>query len=217
MVTTPVSGKSTTTVVGPATVLALLFIAGYTGCVASGPGEVVFETDEGNKCAPTEPYCVTVDNCPKAQRDIRRGQHPTICDWRGTVSLVCCTEPTSLPPVTPEPQSPVEPPVVPPVGPPVEPPVQPPVEPPVQPPVEPPIVPPVQPPIEPPVEPPVEPSVAPPVNTPLPEPNPPTPLPGLSSADGTGLPDTPPGGTSGGRDTSGGDDCDCEEGFEDLD
>ncbi|KAH8032735.1 hypothetical protein HPB51_001433 [Rhipicephalus microplus] len=146
MVTTPGSGKSTTTVVGPATVLALLFIAGYTGCVASGPGEVVFETDEGSKCAPTEPYCVTVDNCPKAQRDIRRGQHPTICDWRGTVSLVCCTEPTSLPPVTPEPQ-----------------------------------------------------------------PNPPTPLPGLSSVDGTGLPDTPPGGTSGGRDTSGGDDCDCEE------
>ncbi|KAH7981279.1 hypothetical protein HPB49_022891 [Dermacentor silvarum] len=70
--------------------------------------EVVFEIDEGNKCATTEePYCVTVANCPKAQRDIRRGLHPTICDWRGTVSLVCCAQPTGLPPVTPDqPRSP---------------------------------------------------------------------------------------------------------------
>lgn len=173
---------------------ALLLALGQPGRVASYPGEVVFENEEASKCGPSEPHCVIVAQCPQAQRDIRRGQHPVICDWRGTVSLVCCAQPTGLtppPPVNPDLPHP----------PPVEPPVVPPVEPPVVPPTEPPFFPPVNP-VEPEPQPPVDqtPGTTPSDTAPPPEP----------PAVDNGRPQ--PGGGSDGRDPTGaGDDCGCDD------
>ncbi|KAK8779630.1 hypothetical protein V5799_019029 [Amblyomma americanum] len=163
-------------------------------------GKVVFEEEEVNKCSLSEPHCVTVAQCPQAQRNIRRGTHPTICDWKGATSLVCCAQPTGVPPVTPDqPHPPTE---VPPPIPPVEPPVGPPVEPPVQPP-----------------------SVVPPISPPDSQPPPPTDqgtgtnvpeVPGTggtSSVDNAGSSGAKPDGASEGRDPAAGDeDCECDDG-----
>lgn len=210
MVTAPANKRKATTArcsAGrPAALFAALLLAlGQPGHVASYPGEVVFENEEGNKCGPSEPHCVTVAQCPEAQRDIRRGQHPVICDWRGTVSLVCCAQPTGLtepPPVNPDLPHPG----------PVEPFPRPPVEPPVVPPVEPPVVPPTEPPFFPPKNP-VEPVPQPPVDqTPGTTPSDTAPGPQPPAVDTDRPPAPKPDGGSDGRDTSGtGDDCGCDD------
>lgn len=52
--------------------------------------EVVFEDDEGPLCPAHHPHCISVHQCPTAIQAIRRGLHPTICDWMGTTPHVCC-------------------------------------------------------------------------------------------------------------------------------
>ncbi|CAN8020592.1 unnamed protein product [Ixodes persulcatus] len=72
----------------------LLCLPDYGRCQSRA--QVVFEDDHGNKCPPDKPHCVTVEQCRPAQLQIRRGQHPIICDWQKTTSLVCCQEPINV-------------------------------------------------------------------------------------------------------------------------
>ncbi|XP_064457227.1 clotting factor G beta subunit-like [Ornithodoros turicata] len=59
--------------------------------VDAGPSGIIFEDEDKPICPPHLPACVEVSQCPSAIRAIRRGQHPTTCDWIGTTPLVCCS------------------------------------------------------------------------------------------------------------------------------